>query len=69
MYITNLATVAQKLDRAIRLSMEAPQGTQWVTFSPGARWVEFSNQSVWLTNWTPLYNIILRGTGIDSEPA
>ena len=49
-YITNLATVAQKLDRAIRLSMEAPQGTQWVTFS--------NSSYDFRTNCTPLSPII-----------
>ena len=50
MYITNLATVALKLDRAIRLSMEAPQGTQWVTFS--------NSSYDFRTNCTPLSPII-----------
>lgn len=50
LYITNLATVAQKLDRAIRLSMEALQGTQWVTFS--------NSSYDFRTNCTPLSPII-----------
>ena len=50
LYITNLTTVAQKLDRAIRLSMEALQGTQWVTFS--------NSSYDFRTNCTPLSPII-----------